>query len=189
MTLNHVSIAFDGRTVLNDFSLTLTPGSVTCLMGRSGSGKTTALRLMLGHLKPDSGSVSGFDGLRTGVVFQEDRLIEHMSARENVYLVTGSGVSAQKIDRALEELGLDEPGKPVSKLSGGQRRRVAIARAVLFAPRLLLLDEPFKALDSATRILAADFIRENTNGATVLVITHDREEGLLIGTEYFISLP
>lgn len=189
MKLERVSVAFDGRPVLTDFSLSLVPGSVNCLMGRSGHGKTTALRLMLGLLRPDSGLVSGFEGVRTGVVFQEDRLVEHLGARENVRLVTGGAIPAQEIDRTLEELDLAEPTKPVAQLSGGQRRRVAIARALLFKPELLLLDEPFKALDAATRRIAADLVRERTNGATVLLITHEREEGLMLNAQHFFAVP
>ena len=188
MTLDHVSIAFDGHAVLRDFSMALAPGSVSCLMGRSGSGKTTLLKLMLGFIKPDSGLVSGFSGMRTGVVFQEDRLVEHLSAFANVQLVTDSNVSPQSISDALESLGLDDPHQTVSSMSGGQRRRVAIVRAMLYAPKLLLLDEPFKALDSQTRLLVADYIRTHTEGATVLLIAHDKNEALMLGAQHFFDI-
>ncbi len=189
MKLEHITVAFEGRPVLKDFSLELTAGSVNCLMGKSGSGKTTSLMLILGFLKPDHGLISGFSELRTGAVFQEDRLIEHLSARENVRLVTGKAVTAGRIDQALAEVELHEPAKPVAKLSGGQKRRVAIVRAMLFKPELLLLDEPFRALDGDTKRITADFIRARTDGATVLIVTHDREDALMLGANRIITMP
>lgn len=188
MTLEHIDLSFSGKPVLKDFSLALQPGSVHCLMGRSGCGKTTVLNLMLGFLQPDRGLVSGFDGLRKGVVFQEDRLIEHMDAWDNVLLTARKNADRAQAARAFDQVLLD-PGKvPVSRLSGGQRRRVAVVRALLARPQLLLLDEPFKGLDRETLVSTADFVRQHTNGATVVLCAHDKSDALLLGAQRFIAM-
>ena len=188
MTLAHIDLSFGEKQVLRDFSLALEPGSVNCLMGRSGCGKTTVLNLMLGFLQPDKGLVSGFDGLRKGVVFQEDRLIEHMDAWDNVLLTAGKNFDRAQVTRAFDQV-LLQPGKaPVSHLSGGQRRRVAVVRALLRRPQLLLLDEPFKGLDRDTLLSTADFVRQHTDGATVVLCAHEKNEALLLGAQRFILL-
>lgn len=188
MTFDRVSISFDGRVVLRDFSMELVPHAVNCLMGPSGAGKTTILNLILGFVKPDFGLLTGFDALKRAAVFQEDRLIEHMTARQNVSLVTGRDVSPDDIVRAFEAVRLEDADKPVSLMSGGERRRVAIVRAVLYAPELLLLDEPFRALDDDTREKTVDFIRSHAQNATVLLVTHDAREGRMLGAAHHIEV-
>lgn len=188
MKLEKVSLALGGRPVLENFSLALEPGSVTCLMGRSGCGKTTVLNLMLGFLTPDAGEISGFRGLPTGVVFQEDRLIEHMNAWDNVLLAAAKGVTRKEVDRAFAQVLLDPGPTPARRLSGGQRRRMAVVRALLARPRLLLLDEPFKGLDPDSLAHTAAFIRQHRQGATTVLCAHEREEALLLGAERFVAL-
>ena len=188
MTFSHVSLALGGRPVLEDLSLTLEEGSVTCLMGRSGCGKTTVLNLMLGFLTPDQGEITGFRGLPTGVVFQEDRLIEHMNAWDNVLLAAARGVTRREVDQAFEQVLLDPGPTPARRLSGGQRRRVAVVRALLARPRLLLLDEPFKGLDPDSLARTAAFIRQKRQGATTVLCAHEREEAQLLGVSRFVTL-
>ena len=175
--------AFGGKAVLQDFSCELEEGRVTALMAPSGWGKTTLLRCMAGLEKPDSGTVRDVPE-RMGYVFQEDRLCGHMSAVENVRLATGRRMDTETIRAHLTELGLGgQLHQPVEELSGGQRRRVAIARAVCFGGGLLLLDEPFKGLDAETRQQAAAYILRHRNGAAVVCVTHDREDAAALGAE------
>lgn len=183
MKIEHLCKSFDGKAVLEDVSLTLEPGAAVCLMAPSGRGKTTLLRCIAGLEKPDSGTVRDVPE-RIGYVFQEDRLCGHMSAVENVRLATGRRMDTETIQSHLTELGLGgQLHQPVEELSGGQRRRVAIARAVCFGGGLLLLDEPFKGLDAETRQQAAAYILRHRNGAAVVCVTHDREDAAALGAE------
>lgn len=130
---------------------------------------------------PDAGAVTGVPR-RLGYVFQEDRLCDNFSAVANIRLVTGRTLPEKAILQHLEELGLSDSVRlPVSQLSGGMRRRVAIARAVCCGPELLLLDEAFKGLDEQCRRDTAAYIRRRTAGASVLCVTHDPEEATLLG--------
>ena len=126
-----LSKSFDGKSVLSNVSVHLERGKHYCLMGASGSGKTTLVNLFLGLLKPDSGSIRRAPDVKLSAVFQEDRLLEQMTAAANIALV--SKASNQKIEELLKELGLDANSlcQPVSTYSGGMKRRVALARALL----------------------------------------------------------
>ena len=151
------------------------------LYGPPGLGKTTLLRCVAGLETPDAGAVTGVPR-RLGYVFQEDRLCDNFSAVANIRLVTGRTLPEKAILQHLKELGLSDSVRlPVSQLSGGMRRRVAIARAVCCGPELLLLDEAFKGLDDQCRRDTAAYIRRHTAGASVLCVTHDPEEATLLG--------
>ena len=183
IAMQRVCKRYGDRVVLRDFSMTLPEGRVTCLMGPSGTGKTTVLRLLCGLEKPDAGSITGLENLRLAVVFQEDRLLDWLDATENLRL-TNPGLKPEAVGEALRRFGLgDCAGQPVVTLSGGMKRRVALLRALLYDGDALLLDEPFKGLDEATR---ATVIRETlslTTHKTVLLITHDPEEAALMGAD------
>ncbi len=181
MRIEHLCKAFDGKPILDDVTLTLPDGAVVCLMAPSGRGKTTLLRCIAGLEKPEGGQITGLPE-RMGYVFQEDRLCDGFSAVDNIRLVTGRALSESEIRRHLEELGLaGSLGQPVQELSGGMRRRVAIARAVCCGGGLLLLDEPFKGLDDAARQQAAAYILRHRNGAAVLCVTHDQADAAALG--------
>ena len=183
MRAEHLYKRFGDKPVLEDVSLTVPEGAVVCLMAPSGWGKTTLLRCMAGLEKPDSGTVRDVPE-RMGYVFQEDRLCGHMSAVENVRLATGRRMDTETIRAHLTELGLGgQLHQPVEELSGGQRRRVSIARAVCYVPELLLLDEPFKGLDGAARDRTAQYLLRHRNGAAVLCVTHDRADAAALGAE------
>lgn len=175
---------YGDRDVLRDFSATLPGGRVTCLMAPSGAGKTTLLRLLAGLETPDAGKIVGLDGARLGVVFQENRLLDWLDAVENLRLIAPERNRDDIIIEELRRFGLgDCAGRPVSRLSGGMRRRVALLRALLAPADVLLLDEPFNGLDEATRANVARETLRLIDGRTALLITHDPDEaGMLEAT-------
>ena len=177
LQIENLSKRFGQKQVLERLSFTFPERAVTAIVGPSGAGKTTLVNLLLGLLEPDEGRILGLEDMKPAAVFQEDRLIEHYTAFRNVRLTAAEDVDAREIQRDLTRVGLeaDSPQR-VRRFSGGMRRRVAIVRAVLARPRLLILDEPFKGLDEAARANCADYIRESCPEATILLITHDPEE-------------
>lgn len=179
--MESISKAFGEKQVLRDFSAVLPGGGITCLMGPSGCGKTTLLRILAGLEKADSGRVQGMPE-SVAFVFQEDRLTEKFSALTNIRLVTGRKKSREEIIKHLEELGIGESALlPVQELSGGMKRRVAIARAVLYGGGALFLDEAFKGLDEANRKIAMDYMLRHREGRTLLCVTHEESEAAYLG--------
>jgi NitT/TauT family transport system ATP-binding protein len=185
--LSHVSKSFDGAPVLTDFSAEFPADSITCLTGVSGGGKTTLLRLISGLERPDSGEILGGKGLRFGWVFQENRLLEHLTTVGNLFLTCGR-LDPGLLSRALASVCLTEEdaAKPVSELSGGQKRRVAILRAILSESDALLLDEPFTGLDDATKSAVIASLLASRKGRILIAVTHDSQEIATLGG---ISLP
>lgn len=189
MEIRHISKRFADKQVLKDISFAFKKSSTTGITGDSGRGKTTLINIILGLIKPDSGEARISPAQRIGCVFQEDRLIEHLSARKNIALTASSRAKSSDIDAALRELGLDPSNDdPVSKYSGGMRRRVAIARAVLAKPDILILDEPFKGLDAAARKAAAHYIMQNCADACRIIVTHDEKELALMHAEKVLEI-
>ena len=162
-------------------------------MGESGIGKTTILRILAGLTKPDSGQISGLQGKKVSMVFQENRLLGWANAFENVALVlnqkkfgaekkAGKTAIANFLLQEFQAVGLhDYEEKPVAQLSGGMRQRVAIVRALCAEGEILLLDEPFTGLDAATKTRAAEYIKSRAEGRTVVMVTHDWQEAIQIG--------
>ena len=174
--------SFDGSPVLENVSFTAGPG-VTCVMAPSGAGKTTLLRILLGLERPDSGSVSG--GVRWSAVFQEDRLLEHLDAMGNLRFVLGAALDEPAADALLAELGLgDTAGKPVREFSGGMKRRLALARALLAPSDALALDEPFTGLDEENRARCLALIRRAAE-KPVLLVTHDPADAKSLGAAVY----
>lgn len=183
IVVEEVSKSFGPLRVLEGLSLTVPDGGTTVLMGANGSGKTTLLKLVLGLLTPDAGSIRGVEGRRRSAVFQEDRLVEHVTAVANVRLVMPHRVENSTICGELARAGLPDEAmvRPVIQLSGGQRRRVAIVRAMMAEADIVCLDEPFEGLDAATRPAMLDYVLERTSGRDVLLITHDAAEAARFG--------
>ncbi|MBR6766628.1 MAG: ABC transporter ATP-binding protein [Clostridia bacterium] len=180
--INNLHKNFDGQELFGGIDVSFAKGCITCITGKSGLGKTTLLRILMGLETPDSGSVTGLDGMRVSAVFQEDRLCEALSASANASIALPKGSSRSLSDDILRALGLSQDLlKPVSEMSGGMRRRVSIARALAARYDLLLLDEPFTGLDKESRNLAIRCIRRYAEGKTILLITHDSEVPTLIG--------
>jgi len=183
ITLRGVTKRFGDEVVLDGLDLDLAEGGVTALMGPNGSGKTTLARLLLGLAVPDGGVIRGLEGRRRAAVFQETRLCEQLTAVGNVRLVLDRATRASAVVEELCRVGLDEESlvKPVLELSGGQRRKVAIVRALMADADLLVLDEPFTGLDSQAKVLLMSYVRERSDRRTTLLITHDRAEAEWFG--------
>ena len=172
-----------GRTVLEDFSLELPERGAVCFFGPSGCGKTTLLHILAGLTRPDAGTVTGLEGKRLSMVFQEDRLLPWLTAAQNVALAlpgTGALPKREELDAArslLDQLGLAEAAelKP-DQLSGGMQRRVAIARAFAHQGEVLVLDEPFKGLDGAVKDRVIRQTARMKEKALILFVTHDLPE-------------
>ena len=173
LVISHVYKDFGRGPVLRDVSLTVRQGETVCLMGPSGLGKTTLLRCVAGLERPESGSITGVPE-RLGYVFQEDRLLEHLSAEGNLRFVLGRVYDPAAARALLDRLGLPDTGaQPVREFSGGMKRRLALARALLAPFDALALDEPFTGLDRENRDLALACIRETAGDRPVLLVTHD----------------
>lgn len=186
--LTQVGKDFGPRSVLDGFDLEIRQGEFVALLGKSGSGKTTLLRLLAGLDEPSRGTLRVATP-RT-VVFQEPRLVESKRVLDNVLLgLKNDTTSRAAALAALDEVGLaGHAGAWPSTLSGGEAQRVALARALLRAPRLLMLDEPFAALDALTRVrmqaLVAALCRRHRPG--VLLVTHDVEEAILLADRVLV---
>lgn len=180
LELKDVSLSFGALEVLRGASLTLGQGERIAITGPSGCGKTSLLHVIAGLLHPDSGLVRN-RAARTACVFQEPRLLPWLSAEENVSIVIPHGTQGQDALMLLKKLGLaDSAEKHPCELSGGMQQRAALARALAYAPDLLLLDEPFRALDAASKALAIDAVNERADCAVILV-THSPEEADALG--------
>ena len=193
--LSHIWKSYDGDLILDDLSLSVKENSFVTLLGPSGCGKTTTLRIIGGFEKPDKGQVI-FDGeditntppnkRQLNTVFQKYALFTHMSIAENIAFglkIKGKSKSYidDKIKYALKLVNLDGfENRSVDSLSGGQQQRIAIARAIVNEPKLLLLDEPLAALDLKLRQdMQYELIRlKNELGITFIYVTHDQEEAL-----------
>lgn len=186
--LRNISKGYGEKQVLKDFSADFPEGTLTAVMAPSGSGKTTLLRLILGLEAPDSGEIIGVPE-EMSVLFQEDRLLPEHSVMTNLRFALGRQTGKREILEMLRELGLEDcAGQSASELSGGMARRVALARALLYPARLLVLDEPFNGLDSENRRLAAEAILRRRKNRTVLVVTHRQEDLELLKADRRISL-
>jgi len=201
LSIQGVSRRFGATAALDDVSLDVAPGEFLALLGPSGSGKTTLLRTIAGLEKPEAGAITvdGRDFLamsprerRVGMVFQHYALFRHMSVADNIAF--GLKVRparerpprreiAKRVDELLKLVQLDGLGRRFpAQLSGGQRQRVALARALAIEPRILLLDEPFGALDAQVRKELRTWLRRlhDVTGVTTVFVTHDQEEAMQI---------
>ena len=175
--LVEISKRYNQNQVLKNISFTFVEGRRYCIMGTSGIGKTTLLHILMGLVKQDSGQIFGIGGRKIAAVFQEERLIEHLDALENVKLVCDRSVTVQKIEKDFELVGLvDYNKKPVNQLSGGMRRRVAIVRAMLAKSNLIIMDEPFKGLDETLKVKVIEYVKTRTAGKMLLMISHEIAE-------------
>jgi len=179
--ISNLSKQFDQKEIFQNINMTFHEGKINCFMGPSGIGKTTLIHILLGLTESDSGEVQGIQGKRISAVFQEDRLIEHLDAVKNIKLVCEKAVPKSIIEQELAKVNLtDYQDKPVKNLSGGMRRRVAIVRAMLAVSDIIIMDEPFKGLDDVLKKRVIEYVKQKSEGKTVIVITHDGEEVRLL---------
>ena len=197
LEVDGVTVRFDGVTVLDGISLTVSDGEVVALLGPSGSGKSTLLRVIAGILVPDEGTVR-LDGLDVGdvpthrrdvgMVFQDNQLFPHRDVLANVaFGLKMAGVGREerneRADAWLARVGLAGFGtRPVTELSGGEAKRVALARTLIAAPRVVLLDEPLTGLDRELHDrLAVELGRILRDaGTTAVLVTHDPDEAATV---------
>jgi len=210
VAFENVSLAFDDKVILDGISFDLQPGHMKIVLGASGAGKSTILRLILGLLKPDSGRIwvhgTRVDELSEqelmavradlGMVFQEGALFDSLTVRENVgyRLYEQTRQPVEEVDRRVAEVlgfvGLAEYGDRMpSELSGGQRRRVAIARAMTARPKILLYDEPTTGLDPITALTIDDEIIKlrDLEAVTSIVVTHQLRDAFHIATRRAVN--
>lgn len=191
LEIQNLRKSFGEQTILSDLSLSLTSGKIFCLMAPSGRGKTTLFRILLGLDSADSGTVSlhrqpadtsATSLPRFSAVFQEDRLCEEFCALDNVMLVSHNTFSRQDAYQALCALLPPESVfRPTSTLSGGQKRRVALCRALLAPSSILLMDEPFTGLDEETRLEVIEFLKPFAKKKVLLISTHQAEDAEALG--------
>ena len=152
-------------------------------MGRSGVGKTTLLRLLMGVEQPDAGDIVGTDGLGIAVVFQEDRLVSFLDGVGNVRIAEEHAKGAEAEALLNELLENQELYCAAGSMSGGMKRRTALARALAFPSDILLLDEPFSGLDEDAKKRALAVIKAWQKGRTLVLVTHDKEDAKRLGAE------
>lgn len=206
ITVENVTFSYGQEKVLEDLSLQIRQGDFVCLLGESGCGKSTLLRLLAGLDFPDCGEI-GVDGKRVkgpglerGVVFQDYGLYPWMTTGKNIMLSMkqrfpkkNKAELNREIFKYLSEVGLEEAvyQKYPNELSGGMRQRCAICRAFAMDPPILLMDEPFGALDAVTRFRLQNVVKEMWNQEqdrrkTVVFVTHDVEEAMYLATKIFV---
>ncbi len=192
-----VRFGYDGANVLDGIDLSVKRGTMVALMGPSGCGKSTSIAIAAGLIDQAAGTVQRASG-RTGVMFQDPLLLPWRTARDNVgFALKPDGLKRkdrrERAQALLQSVGLvgDDIGKYPRQLSGGMRRRVALARALVITPDLLLLDEPFSGLDVALsrEMLALVRSRVDTEGLSALVVTHDVREAARFAERVYVMSP
>ncbi|HVZ86877.1 MAG TPA: sulfate/molybdate ABC transporter ATP-binding protein [Polyangia bacterium] len=205
LTVKNLSKRFTaaGAPAVADVSFVAPAGGITTLLGPSGSGKSTVLRIVAGLEQPDGGKVLFADADITqvpaqkrglGFVFQSYALFKHMNVRQNIAFglgirKTSKDETRRKVDELLSLVQLEGLGQRYpAELSGGQRQRVAFARALAIEPKLLLLDEPFGALDAQVRVELRDWLRRihDERHVTTLLVTHDQEEAMEVSDQVVV---
>lgn len=172
--LKNISKSFEDKTVVQDLNFTFPERGIVVITGRSGVGKTTLLKMILGLVSPDEGEITG-NNQKFSVVFQENRLVPTLNTLENILYVTGKQKKEMAI-KMLECVGLaGEEDTIPENLSGGMARRVALARA-LCVEGTLILDEPFKEIDVQTKQNIIPLIEQRSKNDLVVMVTHNQEE-------------
>lgn len=180
ISIENVCFSYEDKAVFENYSQSFPIGETSVIMAPSGFGKTTLLYMISGLLSPTKGSIDiPINNPRFSFAFQDLRLIETLSVKKNITLVN-SNISNKEIDNCLEALDIKSlADKKVSTLSGGEKSRVSIARALMAEYDILLLDEPFNGIDDITKEKVINYIKEKTAHKTVLLVTHNKDEAAL----------
>ncbi len=193
LELKNINKSFGGLEIFRDFSISFIPGSINCILGPSGCGKTTLLHIINGTISPDSGTSEGFSTLRLSYVFQEPRLLPWKTVRDNIAFVLKERMEDSELQKRLDEyISLVQLEKfsdyYPSALSGGMKQRVSLARAFSYDSDVILMDEPFKALDYKLKNnLIEQFVKLwEKDKRTVIFVTHDVDEALMIGHHMYL---
>ena len=201
ITFTNLSKRYGDTVVLSEIELEIPNGQTTVIVGQSGSGKTTLLRMVNGLIKPDSGRLEVFGDLvpeenienfrrKIGYAVQGAGLFPHVSVKENIVLIARLvGWSSQDLDERFEmlmrqmELPLDLSDRIPNELSGGQQQRVGLCRALMLKPKLLLLDEPFSAVDPLTRLELYEVVEKliSNEAVSIVMVSHDLGEAKRLG--------
>ncbi|WQV05625.1 ATP-binding cassette domain-containing protein [Helicobacter pylori] len=200
--IENLSFSYRNRAIFKDFNLSIQKGDFLCILGESGSGKSTLLGLILGLLKPNLGKIKIFNETldsnnaflrqKIGYIAQGNSLFPHLNALQNMtFCLNLQGIDKQATQKEAKvlalKMGLDESlmDKFPNELSGGQAQRVGIIRGIIHRPELILLDEPFSALDSSNRKNLQDLIKEihHNSHATFIMVTHDESEAQKLATK------
>lgn len=188
--LDMITLKYQEQIVFNDFSLTINPGKITCVLGPSGCGKTSLLHMIAGLVKPNSGHINLKDD-KISYVFQEDRLLPWLSVYDNIAIVR-EAQDTKQMNHILDMLDLStvRNHKP-AMLSGGMRQRVAIGRAFYYNGALLLMDEPLQSLDYKLKLSLIAYTLKLWREArsTIIYVTHDIDEALLLGHTIVVLSP
>lgn len=203
LKITDLSKTYEGTTALDHVNFSVTQGEFLSILGPSGCGKTTLLRILIGLLKPDFGTVH-LEGLditgaepskrKMGIVFQNYALFDNMTVFNNVRYAMKfhpelKQESAKRAEELIKLVGLEEHiHKYPAELSGGQQQRVAIARTLALCPKIILFDEPMSALDMATRLVLRQQLKEIQKkfGTTMIYITHDQEEAFTMSDRIMV---
>lgn len=180
ITIENIDFSYDDKDVFRNYSQSFPIGETSVIMAPSGFGKTTLLYIIAGLLTPTKGSIAiPINNPRFSFAFQDLRLIDTLNVKKNITLVN-SNISNKEIDNCLEALNIKNLiDKKVSTLSGGEKSRVSIARALMAEYDILLLDEPFNGIDDITKEKVINYIKEKTAHKTVLLVTHNKDEAAL----------
>lgn len=187
---------FNDVVLFDNFSITLEKNATTCLLGPSGCGKTTLLNMIGGTVRPDSGELSGFRDTVISYIFQEPRLLPWRTVKQNIAFPLKDILPKERweplVTHTLETVHMSDFADYYPKdLSGGMKQRAAIARAFCYPSELLLMDEPFKALDMKLKSAVMDVFRQlwQENRKTVLFVTHDLDEAIELGHDIYVLSP
>lgn len=186
--LENISKSYGEKEVIKDFSLSLPKKGTVCFFGKSGCGKTTLVSILGRIIEPDSGVITGVENKKTAVVFQEDRLLPWLNCRDNINLAAGRKDAFQELKFYDAE---DIAERYPRELSGGMKRRAAIARAAAYGGDICILDEPFKGLDGELAEKAAKRIRQVFDKGLIILITHIPEEAAKMADKviFFRGIP
>jgi phospholipid/cholesterol/gamma-HCH transport system ATP-binding protein len=209
VALDHVSKSFGNRQVLHDLSLSVTPGQALCILGRSGTGKSVTLKLMIALLRPDAGqiriagdNIAELEGeqlsrvrRKMGFLFQSAALFDSLTLHDNLALPLRRLTNKSRpeieeaVDRVLGQVGLaSDKNKTPVELSGGMKKRAGLARALVLEPELLLVDEPSSGLDRITASEIDDLLLEQKTGekTTMVIVTHDERGARRVGDRFAV---